>query len=377
MEKLIKLFQKKWVWVGISLIALVASGIYVRSLRQSQKFKLPSSIPLPSDCLGVDLSLNNKWIACSGTLDEQVGIWIQDIEGKKIIPVALHPKVKLDKSPRFEIEENGLTSYENPSWAPDSQKLAFISYVGLPPGSDYKLWVFDMKKQTTKVLFETEGFIDAVKWSPDGKSIAITELINERGRLLEVSLEETHKVLIEKDVSTFPQSRNALAWSPDGKSLLYQGGLKLGVLPVKIINLLTGEDKILWPTSQEGIGFTPAWRSDSKRIAILIGRPWLDYVSFKSPEYDVRVVFVNPDGSNAIEKRLNFPTITYPLLWSPNDKQLATISNDDIWLISVEDGKLHQLTQTGDIQNLFKWIRDGKELVVSTMEEIKIIPVQE
>jgi len=354
-------------WV-ILLMFMVVLGMSACFLKQpgTEGNQLPQHISLRTGCLESNLSPDNYWIACMGSMGEQAGIWTQDIEGREVIPVAL--------SQQAEASEGEAISYHSWAWAPDSQNLGFISFEGLPPGSNYKLWLFNVETRLASTLYQSQGLIDAVKWSPDSKSLAVVE----EGRLLLVRLDGSRQMLIEEGVVTYPLSGNALAWSPDGRWLLYPALATGEAREVRVIEISTGQAKVLWSNSEEGVAFIPSWRSDGGRIAILRGR----YLLSEPSQEEVRVILVDPDGSDAVVKECDHVAFKLgtSLLWSPDATQLATIVRrgeaTDIWLIPAEEGKPQQITDTGNIRTLIKWMSDGRGLVLSTGETIETVPIQ-
>src|SRR5262249_694537 len=65
--------------------------------------------------------------------------------------------------------ENGI------AWSPDSQRLAFLSDAAKPGQS--QLYVASLNGPTRKIT-NVKGFLDAPRWSPDGKTIAVLFIEN-------------------------------------------------------------------------------------------------------------------------------------------------------------------------------------------------------
>lgn len=316
-------------------------------------------IPLPAGCLEGFLSPDGSWLACLGTLADESGIWLQDVEGDGTIPVALG-------------SESESINYHSLAWALDSEKLAFVSFEGLPPGADYRLSLFSLDEGRSTVLYEGEESITGMKWSPEGNSLAAVD----GDKLRVVRLNGSHDVLLEEGVALAPLSANGLAWSPDGRKLVCP--VSIGdASELHVIDVSTSEEEVLWPNSDARVTFIPSWSLDGQRIAIVKGR----YLVGDPSEENVGLIVLDADGSNPVQ--VDVPGTAFELgadlLWSPDGAQVATILRSgtavDVWLIEVEGGTARQLTESGDIQKIIRWAADGEAVLTSTWEVIEVIPV--
>src|SRR5262249_54893273 len=62
------------------------------------------------------------------------------------------------------------------TWSPDSTRVAFLSD-GVKPGQ-LQLCIKDLRDGSIKRLTNVKGFLDAPRWSPDGKTIAVLFIEN-------------------------------------------------------------------------------------------------------------------------------------------------------------------------------------------------------
>ncbi len=97
-------------------------------------------------------------------------------------------------------------------WSPDGSVLAIARYV-----PDRK--VFRIEYPAGTVLYETQGWISHMRFSPDGTRIAFLEHPNVGDDLGWVSLVDIHGV--RKVVSPKYDSVQGLAWAPSGKEVWY------------------------------------------------------------------------------------------------------------------------------------------------------------
>jgi len=253
------------------LAAFIAGGCLPlkTSISQSQTFSLPESIALPEDCVHAELSPDNKWLACSRTSrgETQAGLWLIEIATRQMTAVALNQESQMSAS--GEVLEEGIT-HTYPLWSPDSRYLAFFSFKGLEPGSEYNLWIVGISDLADrKSLYESETPIIAAAWSPNGSKIALADTT---GNLTLVDPSGHSEELADRDVAVYPLGANALAWSSDGSKLAYPASSSGGGLTLWSMDLLTGDRVSLLRTMQQDRIFIPAWSPDGKTTAVLSGR---------------------------------------------------------------------------------------------------------
>ncbi len=305
------------------------------------------------------MSPGGAWLACLGLLDDESGIWAQEVAGNSSVPVELSA-------------EGGGSNYHSLAWGPDSQSLAFVSFAGLPPGSDYKVSLFSIAAGESTVLYEAEGSIRAIKWAPGGDSLAVAD----GDRLHLVDVNGSHHVLVGEGVALPPLSANGLTWSPDGHRLVYPVS-DSGPHELHVIELSTLEEKVLWPNSDGTAAFIPSWSPNGQRIAILKGR----YLVESPSEERVGLIVVDADGSHPMEMDLAGAAfeLATELLWSPDGTQLAAVlrrgADVDVWLMRVEAGTARQLTETGDVQKIIGWSADGAAVLISTWQTIEAVSI--
>lgn len=112
----------------------------------------------------------------------------------------------------------------SPSWSPDSEQLAYVwrdPSAGDASSAQPAVYVYDVDQKSEKLLFSTEGLMQAL-WSPDGTRLAVSAFNQpEKGGgdvwLVDPSTGDEEKVGF--CVSMVGTSASHLRWSTDGQRL--------------------------------------------------------------------------------------------------------------------------------------------------------------
>jgi serine/threonine protein kinase/Tol biopolymer transport system component len=144
------------------------------------------------------------------------------------------------------------------SFSPDRQWIAYVSY---PDGSLWKSRVDGSDK--TQLTFAPMGVLNP-RWSPDGKTIAFSEMFaSEHYAIYTVSSEGGQPRLL----STGPVDPGDATWAPDGQSIVYGGSWRAGALSdVEVLDLKTMVSSKV--PGSEGL-FSPRLSPDGRYIVAI------------------------------------------------------------------------------------------------------------
>jgi len=207
------------------------------------------------------------------------------------------------------------------------------------PGWINNWWIWDITKNESKKLLSEEPFPDIhyplpgeVKWSPDGKKIALP--ISNISRVIEGEYDDEQVWVIdvesgEKEQLTFERGYNAWPdWSPDGEKLMYQRSEEVkDATPhgfdIWVMNCDGSNKKQLTdsPGHEDG-----KWSPDGKRIAYFYwSKGFYGFGDEKSYEDKSEIWVMNADGRDK-ELLLSIPFpygVIGNIAWSPDGTRLA------------------------------------------------------
>jgi dipeptidyl aminopeptidase/acylaminoacyl peptidase len=176
------------------------------------------------------------------------------------------------------------------AWSPDSTHLAFLSDAGSP--GQLQVYVSELDGSPARKLTNSQGFLDAPQWSPDGKTIAILFTENApraAGPLMPMTTETgvIANKIYEQRLTTVDAASGEVRkispadmyvyeydWSPDGKNFVVTSAKGAGDANWYVAQLYTlpssgGEMKSIYkPPLQIAV---PRWSPDGNEIAFISG----------------------------------------------------------------------------------------------------------
>jgi Tol biopolymer transport system component len=183
-----------------------------------------------------------------------------------------------------------------------SGKVAYTRYLD----SQNNIYLLDLKSGKESLLYNAPhaSGIGAVRWSPDGKSIAFPLYSGENSDIFVLTLGES----VPRQITDTPYIELRPAWSPDGTEMIATTVIdKYG----QIIKFRTDElSEAVQITKGKWNFDQPSWSSDGKNIV---------YISSK--DIPSGIYIMNSDGSN--QTLLSKDISGYIPAWSPDGKYIA------------------------------------------------------
>lgn len=276
--------------------------------------------------------------------------------------------------------------------SPDGNRVAFV--VGDSFKSDSKwpksaIWVVDTAGGEPRRL-TTGPRTDALpRWSPDGTQLAfLSDRLKEGKRQVFVlSIAGGEAVALTDITGSIPTPRglNAVQWSPDGKSIAFlqedpetdderkrreagDDAIEFEQHPkfvrVWVVDVATKELRCASPAGLQIWEF--AWAPDSREMAAVVSD-----VPYEWAWYTNRLVRFSADGSAKdlvqAKRQVAFPA------WSPDGKQIAFISSNwsdrgcvagDVFIVAAGGGQARNISAGLDASvGWIEWSDDSRELL--------------
>ena len=169
-------------------------------------------------------------------------------------------------------------------------RVAYVSVLGHLPNKSYQLVVADADGMNPRVVMQSNEPLMSPSWSPDGQSLAYVSF---EGRLPTVYVQELksgerHRVSARAGVNQAP------AWSPDGKKLALTLSTRDGNLDIYTLDLAT--QALTRITDDPAIDTEPQWSNDGRSLYFTsdrAGGPQIYRVGIQPGDKPRRLTFQN------------------------------------------------------------------------------------
>jgi TolB protein len=178
-------------------------------------------------------------------------------------------------------------------------RIAYISVLGTVPHRSYRLIVADADGENPHVVMQSNEPLMSPSWSPDGQSLAYVSF---EGRLPSIYV-QTLKTGERRRVSARAGVNQAPAWSPDGKKLALTLSTRDGNLDIYVMDIAT--QALTRITDDPGIDTEPQWSKDGQSLYFTsdrAGGPQIYRIGIQSGDKPRRLTF---QGSYNARARLS------------------------------------------------------------------------
>ena len=247
------------------------------------------------------------------------------------------------------------------SWSPDGNFAAF-AYPDNQESTRYKLWLFDPAANTWTSLWEY-AYIDQPIWSPDGEWIAFRQ---------QDGLGGEEAMVIRRDGSDPKNLTIGSKLPKDGRPYVIDGWItgNLIIHSAKLAQI--GESYLVRVTDGH---IQPMFKTLQAK-AILVpshAGAWIAFDDYDNATAIHSIKVAEPDGANAVTMASFTGGSLFPIVWSPDNKQLAfayyTESTQgaqvaDVYVIN-RNGKGLKQVYKGTIVGAILFSPDGRYLLIN------------
>ena len=230
----------------------------------------------------------------------------------------------------------------NPSWSPDSSRIAFdsgrnnlkLNYI------DHDIYVMAADGSHIQRLTDDGADEGGPRWSPKGDLIAYAKMDyfsdhglieNPAWDIFVMNADGTQQIQLTNDLS------NELdpSWSPDGTKIVFISDRNGPDFDIYVMN--ADRSNVTQLTNDEANEFGPAWSPDGKQIVFNSDR-----------NGNVQLFLISIDGSNLIRLTEDTSNSAYAN-WSPDGKRIVFESDRDtgyanLYVMNADGSNIVQLT---------------------------------
>jgi Tol biopolymer transport system component len=248
-----------------------------------------------------------------------------------------------------------------PIWSHDGTRVAFSSDRGNPLGSDYNIWMLDVRTGDLRQLTKEPSEDYMPSWSPDDREIAFASTRENGQSAWAVSVAD----LSQRKLVTVATGRvDAPSWGPGGQIVYHltgsgQSRYEIDGKPI------TGSENVF--------AFRAAWASPTDVFYVSDGRIRRRTLAVAEPrtvDFSAAFQVTQPQYARRVRdftstKPRKVLGIVRPVL-SPDGTQIAFAAVGDIYVVSTTGGKPVNLTNDAALDTDPAWSPDGGHLVYSS-----------
>ncbi|HXG90025.1 MAG TPA: amidohydrolase family protein [Vicinamibacterales bacterium] len=248
-----------------------------------------------------------------------------------------------------------------PAWSHDGTRVAFSSDRGNPLGSDYNIWVLDVRSGDVRQITKDPSEDYMPSWSPDDREIAFASTRDGSQSVWAVNPADG----TQRKLATVAGARlDAPSWGPGGQVVYHvsapnQSRYEIDGKP------LTGSENVF--------AFRASWLSPDEFTYVSDGKIRRRSLSAATPQtvdFSATLQVTQPHYTRrardftSIKPRKTLG-IVRPVI-SPDGRQVAFAAVGDIYVIPTAGGKAVNLTHDAALDTDPSWSPDGRRLVYSS-----------
>ena len=210
----------------------------------------------------VDMSANNPLTARMPVVDRQGRIAYVEEQGFGTAKISTLYSIRPDGSERQQIDQINGYIYA-PAWSADGQLLAYSKQA---PRQSPKIYLYDVKSSSHKLVVNTEGSNLSASFSPDGQKLLYSSTVGGNADIYEMRLSDGHT----KQLTTLPSTEVQPSYASDGQSFVYTSDkVRAGRPSIYRYHFATGKATLI-PTADYAA--SPQLSLDGQYLAYLNGR---------------------------------------------------------------------------------------------------------
>ncbi|MBH0097301.1 PD40 domain-containing protein [Psychrobacter sp. NZS113] len=205
---------------------------------------------------------SNPLTARMPVMDRQGRIAYVDEQGTGTAKISTLYSIRPDGSDRQLIDQINGYIYA-PAWSADGQRLAYSKQA---PRQNPKIYIYDRKNNTQRLIVNAEGSNMSASFSPDGQKLIYSSTVGGNADIYEMRLSDGNT----KQLTTLSSTEVQPSYASDGKSFVYTSDkVRAGRPSIYRYDFATG-NAIPMPTS--GYVASPQLSADGQQLAYLNGR---------------------------------------------------------------------------------------------------------